>query len=146
MRPANGNANPNSQPMDKGWFCPSCGAADVTGSALAGGDAKCNICTWTGKVEEFATFRFTHDMGSPEEVFRNFFLDVRKVMSRDFAIVIGQLLIKWGLMEQPDAKNHTQVTKVMNRYLGVIAKAIVAAIIKERQMIEKEKHGEQPSA
>lgn len=140
--PANGNANPNNQPTDKGYFCPVCGGANVTASALAGGEAKCNICTWTGKVEELATFRFTHDMGSPEEVFKAFFMDMRKVMAKHFATVMGQMLIKWGFMDAPDKKNHAQIVRVLNRYMGSISQAVCKAIIAERQAIEREKHGE----
>ncbi len=134
--------------MAQGWFCPTCGAADVTASNLAGGAAKCNICTWTGKVEELATFHFTHDMGSPQEVFRAFFMDMRKVMAREFATVMGQMLIKWGFMDAPDSKNMKQVQRVLARYIGVISQAVCKAIVAERQAIEREKHGEpdQPPA
>ena len=142
MNPANGNANPNNQPMDKGYFCPTCGCADVTASDLAGGAAKCNICTWTGKVEELATFRFTHDMGSTEEVFKAFFTDMRKVLARDFATAIGLLLIKWGFMDSPDPKNHDQIVRVLNRYMGAVAQAICKSIVAERQKMEREKHGD----
>ena len=106
MNPANGNANPNNQPTDKGWFCAACGSADVTASALAGGAAKCNVCTWVGKVEELATFFFTHDMGTPQEVFKAFFMDMRKVMAKQFATVMGQMLIKWGFMDAPRSEEH----------------------------------------
>jgi hypothetical protein len=146
MSHANDNANPNSQPTAAGYFCPTCGAADVTASGLAGGAAKCNVCTWTGTVEELATFRFTHDMGSPEEVFRAFFADMRRLISQEFAIAVGQLLIKWGFMDAPDAKSREQVRRTLARYVGVSAKAISEAIIRERQVIEREKHVKQPSA
>jgi hypothetical protein len=142
VTPANGNANPNNQPTDKGYFCPSCGGANVTASALAGGDAKCNICTWKGRVEELATFHFTHDMGSPEEVFKAFFMDMRKVLARDFATVMGQMLIKWGFMDAPDKQNHARIVRVLNRYMGAIARAVCEAIIAERQKMEREKHGD----
>jgi hypothetical protein len=142
MIPANGNANPNNQPTDKGWFCPTCGAADVTASGLAGGAAKCNVCTWTGRVEELATFRFTHDMGSPEEVFSAFFKDMRNVLTQQFAVAVGQLLIKWGFMDAPDKKNNAQVVRTLARYMGAVSQAVCKAIIAERQAIEREKHGE----
>lgn len=146
MNPANGNANPNNQPTDKGWFCAACGSADVTASALAGGAAKCNVCTWVGKVEELATFFFTHDMGTPQEVFKAFFMDMRKVMAKQFATVMGQMLIKWGFMDAPDSKNMKQVQRILARYMGAISQAVCKAIVAERQAIEREKRGEQPSA
>ena len=146
MNPANNNSNPNSRPTDKGWFCPTCGAADVTASALSGGGAKCNVCTWAGKVEELATFHFTHDMGTPEEVFRAFFMDMRKVMAQHFSVVMGQMLIKWGFMDAPDKKNHEQVQRTMARYMGAISQAVCKAVVTERQAIEREKHGDPPAA
>jgi hypothetical protein len=144
--PANGNANPNHQEGDKGWFCPTCGAADVTASTLAGGDARCNVCTWKGRVEELATFHFQHGMGSPDQIFRAFFMDMRKVMAREFSSSMGLILIKWGFMDAPDGKNMKKVQRTLARYLGAISQAVVKAIVAERQAIEKEEHGEQPSA
>jgi hypothetical protein len=142
MNPANGNANPNNQPRDKGYFCPACGGANIVASALAGGDAKCNVCTWRGRVEELATFHFTHDMGSPEEVFKAFANDMRKILSRDFATVMGQMLIKWGFMDPPDPKTHARIVRTLARYMGAIAQGVCNAIIAERQKIEVEEHGE----
>jgi hypothetical protein len=140
------DANPNQQPTDRGFFCPACGAADITASGLAGGAANCNICTWAGRVEDLATFHFTHGMGSPDEVFRAFFLDMRKIIGKQFAVVIGQMLIKWGFMDAPDTKNHALVTKTLTRYMGAIAIAVCKAVVAERQAIEKEKHGADPVA
>jgi hypothetical protein len=135
LTPANSNA-------DRGYFCPSCGGADVTASGLAGGEAKCNICTWSGTVEELATFHFMHETGSPEEIARAFFSDMRKVLARDFAQQIGLWLIRWGFMDAPDSKNMKDVQRVLSRYLGIAAQAMVKAIITERQKIEREKHGD----
>ena len=139
MNPANQNNNPNHATQDKAYFCPACGASDVTASALAGGNANCNICTWKGAVEELPTFHFTHDMGTPEEVFRAFFVDVRKLLSQQFAVAFGQVLIKWGFLDAPDARNATKVTKMLSRYMGAVAKAVANAIVTERQAMEKEK-------
>jgi hypothetical protein len=96
-------------------------------------------------VEELATFRFTHDMGSPEEVFKAFFLDMRKVLTRDFAQAVGQLLIKWGFMEVPTKKNHAEIVRTLSRYMGSVSQAVCKAIVAERQKIEREKHGEPPT-
>lgn len=144
MMSANQNSNPNHQATDKAWFCPACASADITASTLAGGDAQCNTCTWKGAVEELPTFHFTHDMGTPEEVFRSFFLDVRKLLGQNFATQIGHTLIKWGFLEPPDPKNHQAIVRTLSRYVGVITKAVVVAIIEERKAMEKEKFREQP--
>ena len=144
--PANGNSNPNNATPDKAWFCPACGSASVTASSLAGGAASCNTCTWRGAVEDLPTFFFTHDMGTPEEVFHAFFGDVRKLLGKHFATQIGQMLIKWGFMDAPDGKNNAKVGRVLSRYVGSISRAAVTAIIAEREAMEKEKMRDQPSA
>jgi hypothetical protein len=142
MQSANGNDNPNNQPNDKGWFCPSCGGAAVEASTLAGGNAKCNVCSWTGKTEDLATFHFSHDGGTPEEVFHRFFMDIRKLLSRpEVGVQIGLLLIKWGFLNQPDKKSHDDFKKDLSRYIGHISKSVVESISKTRADIEKERHG-----
>lgn len=142
--PANQNDKPNHANTDRAWFCPACGAADVTASSLAGGSASCNVCTWKGTVEELPTFLFSHDMGTPDEVFRAFFLDMRKLLGQHFATQLGHLLIKWGFLDQPDNKNVLQVTKTLSRYVGSVTRAVVTAIIEERRAMEKERFREQP--
>src|SRR5581483_8723434 len=84
----------NTQTNDKARFCPACGGADVKASPLAGGDASCNICNWKGKVEELATFHFSHDMGGQEETFKHFFNDMRAFLSMEtLAIGLGAVLM-----------------------------------------------------
>lgn len=134
------------KPNDKALFCAACGSADVTTSALAGGDACCNVCGWKGKVEDLAAFRFSHNLGSPEQVFHAFFIDVRNLLSRQFAQDLGQLLIKWGFLEVPDEQNLAEVRKNLARYCAGVAKAVVESISKTRADMEKEKYQDAPSA
>lgn len=140
MKPANGNANPNSQLNDKAYFCTACGAADVTASALAGGDASCNVCGWKGHVEDLSVFHFSQDLGSPEEVFRRFFMDVRQLFAKQLAQDLGQLLLKWGFMDTPTPKNMKAVQHQLARYLAGAAKAVAVSIVATRAELEKEKH------
>lgn len=119
--------------QDKAHFCPACGSADVKASALAGGDAACNICNWTGRNEELATFHFTHEMGDSEQVFAHFFNDMRSVLSQHFAEAIGRVLLKWGFIGLPIDK------KILARYLGAAAKGVVSSILTVRQELEKER-------
>jgi hypothetical protein len=133
-----GNDN-SGRPNDKSRFCAACGGADVLASELAGGDASCNICGWKGTVEELATFHFNHNMGSPEEVFHRFFMDIRKLLGA-MAAPIGVVLIKWGFIEQPTAENATVIQKELARYVAGIGKAIAESITKTRADIEKERH------
>lgn len=145
MNSANENANPNRATPDRAWFCPACGSTDVTASSLAGGNANCNVCTWKGQVEDLPTFLFTHDLGTPEEVFLAFFTDVRKVLGQHFAVQIGHLLVKWGFLDAPSKQNHERIVRTLSRYVGAAARAVVAAIVAERQAMEKEKFREQQS-
>jgi len=145
MNPVNNNANPNSSTDSRAYFCPACGSANVNASSLAGGSANCNICTWKGTVEELPTFVFQHDLGGPEEVFRTFFLDIRKLLGQHFATQIGHLLIKWGFLDAPTPENQQRVIKTLSRYVAAITKAAVVAIVEERKAMEKEKFREQSS-
>lgn len=138
MNISNDNA---SRPNDKARFCATCGGADITTSALAGGEASCNICGWKGAVEELATFHFSHDLGSPEEVFKHFFLDIRKLLGV-LATPLAITLVKWGFLEQPTAATAAVVQKDLARYVAGIAKAIAESVTKTRADIEKERHHE----
>ena len=132
---------------DKALFCADCGCADVTTSALGGGEAGCNVCGWKGRVEDLAVFHFEHGSGStPDEVFQRFFLDLRKLLSLQFAQDVGRLLIQWGFLEAPDGKNKAVVAKQLARYIGGIAKAIFESVAKTRADIEKEQHAATPRA
>lgn len=142
MSPANDNLGMN----DRALFCAVCGAADVTSSGLAGGEAGCNVCGWKGRVEELAALPFQHDMGSTDEVYRRFFLDLRKLLSTGFATDVGKVLIKWGFMEEPTAKNMKQVQQHLARYIAGIAKALATSIVQTRAEIEKENHSARPTA
>ena len=113
----------------------------MTASSLAGGAAQCNICSWSGKVEDLPTFRFSHDGGTPEEVFQRFFIDVRKLLAQQqFATALGMLLIKWGFLDAPDKTTVQAFTKHLARYVGEAAKSIVQSIAATRAAIEKETH------
>lgn len=135
---ANNNANPNVSQTDRAYFCPACGSANVDGSSLAGGSAKCNVCSWSGSVEEMPAFAFQHESGTPDEIFRSFFLDVRKAFGQHIATQIGHLLIKWGFLDAPGPANQQRVIKTLARYVAAITKAAVVAIVEERKAIEKE--------
>jgi hypothetical protein len=139
------SANDNN-PDDKARFCATCGSAYLTASELAGGEASCTVCGWKGRVEDLATFRFSHGMGSQEEVFRLFFLDIRKLLSKQFAQDAGVMLIKWGFIDAPDKKNVAAVQQKFARYIAVIAKSIAEGVVRTRADIEKETHRDQPSA
>jgi hypothetical protein len=142
---ANNNANPNGAINDRAVFCPACGAADIQASSLAGGAASCNVCGWKGCVEDLVVFRFSHDMGTTEEVYRAFFLDVRKLFGQQIATNVGLLLLKWGFLPELTPRNMKEFTKLLTRYVAAAAMAMTQSFFKTRADIEKEHHREQPA-
>jgi hypothetical protein len=128
-------------------FCPACGGADITSSSLSSGEASCNVCDWKGKSEELVAYQFTHGMGSQEQVFRLFFLDIRKMLGAKLAQELGGLLVKWGFLDVPNPKNKVVVGKQLARYLASAAKALVTSMVQTRAEIEKERvNDDRPSA
>jgi len=140
MSSVDGKAIPGASSQDRAWFCASCGSADVVTSQLAGGGASCNICGWKGAKEDLAVFHFTHDMGGPDEVLRYFFLDVRRLLSKQLAVELGQVLIKWGFLEDPATANIKTVQQHMARYMAGVARGIVEGVVRVRTELEKERH------
>ena len=138
-------ANDNLGPDDKALFCTACGSADINSSNLAGGEAGCNVCGWKGRVEDLAVFHFTHGMGSPDEVFHLFFLDMRKLFSLQFASAFAPMLLKWGFLEEVSPKSLETVRRHLARYVAGVAKAAVLSVVKTRAEIEKEKLNAKPS-
>lgn len=127
--------NNDTELKEKAFFCPTCGSASVNAPMLAGAEASCNTCTWRGPTHELALLRFDHGMGSPEQVAHNFMIEVRNLLTKNFAMEMGRMLMKWGFMPANE-------TKLFARYMGAIARGISTAIVQERQAIDKERgHG-----
>lgn len=128
MSTANDNAF-----TDKAYFCPGCGSSFVNAGALAGTTASCEVCSWTGKLEELATVPFSQEMGSQEEIFRQLTLDIRQLLAKSVATEFVRLLLKWGFISNRIDKHEVA------RYLGGVAKGITQGILETRQQIEREK-------
>ena len=138
---ANDNSNLNAATTDKAWFCPGCNSASVEASEM-GGTAKCRTCNWTGTVEDLLTYRFTHGHASKEEIFHHFSLDVRNLLSRQVAIELGKLLLKWGFVALPAlTRDNPKFSKAVARYIGAAAQAIAKSVVETRAVIESEDHG-----
>jgi hypothetical protein len=118
---------------DKAYFCQCCGSALVDASSFAGGEASCNVCGWAGKVEELATVPFSQEVGSPDEVLRQLFIDIRGLFAKNISPDLIRLLLKWGFLGNPINKQHVA------RYFGGIARSIAQGIIETRAQLEKEK-------
>lgn len=127
-----GTANDNAF-TDKAYFCQKCGSALVDASAFIGGEASCTACGWKGSVEDLAAVPFSQEMGKPEEVLRQLFIDIRGIFARNVTPDLIRLLVKWGFLSNPIDKQEVA------RYFGGIAQAIAKGIVETRAQLEKER-------
>lgn len=120
------------------YMCPQCSSTLLDmheGLLVAGSDGmvRCNACSWQGTENELLASAFQHNMGSHTDLTQALINDLRRVLSLTFAESFGAFLIKWGFVASP-------VTPLMlGRYVAAIAKAVLAAVIKERALIERER-------
>lgn len=129
--------------QDSVLFCSKCLSPTIDASVLAGGGASCRTCGWKGPREECLTKNINHQFASQEEIFREFSRDVQLLVAEFGAVPIGRMLRKWGFMvDGPDGKPDT---KILTRYVRAIARGIAEAIVKERELIEKEGNPQEES-
>lgn len=127
--------------QDSVLFCPTCTSPTIDASTLVGGGASCRTCSWKGQREECLTKTINHQFVSQEEIFQQFSRDVQLLVAEFGAIPIGRMLRKWGfLVEDTDGKPNT---KILTRYVRAIARGIAEAIVKEREVIEKEESAQE---
>lgn len=118
------------------YFCPQCGGAALDFSELAGGNAKCRVCTWEGAAHERVAYPFKHDFISDESMLRDMLNDIRLIFGASSKLY-GELLSKWGFI-RPGPK----VVRDLTRYMAACGRAVLTALIEEREKLEKEEHGE----
>lgn len=116
------------------YFCPQCGGATLDFSEI-GGDASCRTCNWTGPAHERVAYPFRHDFISDESVLLSMVNDMRIIFSAS-AKLWGDFLLKWGFISQ-----NPRITRDLTRYLARSARAVLTAIVEERELLEKEEHG-----
>ena len=119
-------------------FCPHCGSASVKFSSLAGGEASCSngVCSWRGKVEDLLAVPFDHAFIGDEGMFLQLMNDLRQALSGPLGLPYLRLLTKWGFINV-DRTTGADI-KMFARYLSVIAKAILTAILEERAKVAAE--------
>lgn len=105
---------------DTAYFCTQCGSPSVERSPLAGGNAKCTTCGWTGKNEDLHAVDFEHDFSSPEQIMQVFVTEFSGVIAKHLAAPLGATLLKWGFIDQQG----------LGRELGVYMKNIATAAAK----------------
>jgi hypothetical protein len=119
--------------------CPQCGSPAVEFSELVGGEATCNACTWVGKKEDLLGTPFDHILGTREGIGFELFNDTRRLLSSPVFIgELGGFLSRWGFIDLEEEKS--VVVKKTTRYVAAIARAVLTAVIQEREKIEKERY------
>lgn len=119
-------------------LCPGCGSPAVEFSALEGGVAECRVCKWKGSRDELLLMPFDHIYGTDEGVGMALHNEIRRVFTNPlFATDIIRFLARWGFV--PVDKDNKADVKLTTRYIAAIGRAVLVAVIKEREKIEMEK-------
>lgn len=115
------------------YFCPKCSSASITMQLVLGAGAECGACGWKGRQEELVVHQFKQDLGSSDEVMAAFMGDFKRLMSQTLAAPLAQILFKWGFFAgRPTPQELT-------RYIVVMGRASIDALLKERQKLEAER-------
>ena len=126
-------------PLDKvdyAYFCGRCGSPSLDISELVG-TAKCNACDWAGSTGDLAAMPIEHEFGSSEKVIQALMGDMRVLLAKHLASPLLHFLMKWGFLGN---KNTANMRHEVGRYLAAMSRAMLTAVIEERQKMEKEKH------
>lgn len=108
-------------------------------SSMVGGQGECRSrdCGWKGTREELVAIPFKHPFMTDESVMHQFTQELRQLLARDIGVVLLRYLIKWGFVRTVEVQGKTQVdAKQFTRYLVVIARAIIVAVLEERNRQE----------
>lgn len=114
---------------DTAYFCPNCGSPTIQRSSLAGGNASCDSCQWTGTSTDLHKVDFEHDFSSPDQVIERFAAEFKGVIGQHLALPLGSMLLKWGFLE----RDHLAAD--LGIYMRAIAAAAAKAIFETRQGI-----------
>lgn len=114
-------------------MCPECGSADIEVQEPTQA-AQCNGChEWVGSAEDLVVQKFSHEMGSDEQIFKSMVTDLRNILAQEFLGSFGKFLMKWGFI----SKGVTPA--ILSRYVVAVAQATMSAILEERRKIEQER-------
>lgn len=122
------------------YFCPECGNSALEVSALVGGSAKCLSCDWSGKTSDLLVHKFSHEMGSADQMIELYARDVAGVLIRESAVGLGRVLSKWGFLDA----NHKEAKARLLLYLRDAGKAIAVSFVDTRRKLEVGAQEERP--
>lgn len=123
------------------YQCPQCGSPAVDCGELVGADAKCRVCGWKGQREELLATPFNHMMGTKEGIGFEMSNDIRRLFSLPiFLGGLGGFLNRWGFIDP--AGDGDTLKRNVTRYVATMARAVMIALLEERDKIEKERNGE----
>lgn len=118
------------------YFCPECGSPSIDRSALSGGTASCRACGWTGTSERLAAMPIAGKTGDEDQLLIRMVGDLRTVLARDVGAVLVTFLSRWGFLNTTDRQ---VMAKQAGRYIAAAARAIMVALIEERDKMEVER-------
>lgn len=127
-------------------FCPECGSPSIeAGMTLLVEGAvtpyDCKACGWHGGEGALLNIPFSHEFGDDKDILIHLMGDLRTVLAKHCATAIGGFLMKWGFLSR--AINNGQIVlnpRQLSRYMTVISKAVLIAVIDERHKMEREKN------
>jgi hypothetical protein len=122
---------------DHVYVCPECASPSVEFSTLEGGNGTCKACGWAGTKSELLAVPFSNKFGTEEEILMAIRSEWRGVFGK-FGTELGRFLVRWGFMSL-DGVSAEGVKKTLVRYLTAMASSSLVAVMRERQLIEKER-------
>lgn len=118
------------------YFCPQCGSSSLKLPELTGGIAVCLGCGWSGATSELIVTAFQHEEGTDTQVIERFMGELRTAVSKELAIDLGRILVKWGFLNNgPSGIN----PKELSKYLTGISRSILTSVLTTRQEIERDR-------
>jgi ribosomal protein S27AE len=112
--------------------CPNCSGTNLAEDMSR--HWRCGTCGQTFKAEDLIVSKFKQEFGDDSAILEQLVRSLRNTVAKDLAASMGSFLLKWGFLPRADPY-------LLSRYVNSCARAMLIAIIEERQKIEKERHG-----
>ena len=136
--------NTGQETPDVVKFCPECGSPSIQEKTIGifTGDlgkvtCVCTACEWVGTVADLLVVPFSHELGGKDNIVRELMGGLRVTLAKYCAVPIASYLIKWGFLDK--TLDEPVLNRQLARYMTAISKAVLTAIIVEREQLEKER-------